>query len=112
MISIVVFILKRFSIKIFKNSLNESIKYINKVPYMEVIIGNPIITITIVVKIIIIIVWTPKYMGRSRVKKTIIPSIMLKSICFFILRDFLAIVVIPKITKNISGISLKKISIK
>lgn len=55
-ISIFVFILKKFNIKMLRNSLNESIKYINKAPYMEVIIGIPAITMVIIVKIIIIIV--------------------------------------------------------
>jgi hypothetical protein len=106
------FILNKSNSAIFKNSLNESIKNTNRVPYIETVTGIPIITIIHIVKIIVSMVCTPKYMGSSLKKKIIMLIIILKIIDFFKLKFFLAIMCIPQITKNISGIPLKKSSIQ
>lgn len=58
---------------------------------MDLIIDIPVIAIILMVKIILIIICTPKYIGSSLTKKTNIDNITHKNILFRILKGLLDI---------------------
>ena len=110
--SILVFIFSNLNIIILKDSAKESIKNIRKVLYIAFIIGISIIAITLIIRIILIIICTPKYIGSRLTKKVSIANTILESIYFGISKDFLEITYIPHTITNTSGILLKKNSIQ
>lgn len=65
----------------------------------------------LIIRIILIIMCTPKYIGNHLTKKIDIDNIILENIYLGISMDFLEITYIPHTIINISGIVLKKNSI-
>lgn len=77
-------ILKLFNINIFINSLIERRKYIRSVLYILFINATPAIVIILIVKIIFIIICTPKDIGNILIKTTDTDNIKLEITYFFI----------------------------